>query len=142
MSERLTVTIPDGLYERLQKVKSHLNISSACAACIEHVVVIEELKKSDKNMDNALTRLRIEKKEFEKAFTIDAFKDGQNDALELSYEEFLEIEADSLSKSLMKWIDNRRILNIENLSGEKEELYIKGWKEGVLNIWNNLKTEL
>lgn len=89
MSIRLSITIPDELQERLQKVKDNLNVSKICTARIEQAVKIEEMKLIENpDFEKFTNRIREEIKidrEKEKEL---GFEHGLVDALELPYEEY------------------------------------------------------
>lgn len=44
MAQRITITIPDSLHDRLQAVKDQINVSVICQEAIMQAVGIEEIK--------------------------------------------------------------------------------------------------
>lgn len=141
MTERITITIPDDLYKRLQQVKNSLNVSRVCQQAIELIVSIEEIKiKEVPEMEKLIERLRLEKQQSVDAWEKDGVVDGRKDAVELSYEEFTHLEAShSLNDDLLEWLKDRRIQYLEN---PDLEAYLKGWLEGALSVWDDVKEKL
>ncbi|BAS57203.1 hypothetical protein NIES2135_34450 [Leptolyngbya boryana NIES-2135] len=137
MSERLTITVSDRLYQRLQAVKSNINVSQVCQQAIETAVTIEEIKlKEAPIMDKLVERLRIEKQESEGSWKQDGVVDGQEDAAELSYDEFRQLESDGLTEDLREWLNSRRVQYLEN---PDLPAYLEGWCEGALSVWQQVK---
>ena len=140
MAQRITVTLPDALHERLQRVKEALNVSQICQRAIEQVVEIEEIKlKEIPVMEKVIERLRLEKQQSEATLKQDAVLDGKEDAVELSYDEFLQLENDGISEDLLEWIQSKRIQYLEK---PDTEVYLEGWKEGALSFWEQIKEQL
>ncbi|MBW4523405.1 MAG: hypothetical protein KME16_27515 [Scytolyngbya sp. HA4215-MV1] len=140
VAQRITITIPDALHERLQRVKDSLNVSQICQREIERFVQIEEIKqKESPAMEKLLERLRIEKQQSDAAWKAEGVTDGKEDATDLSYDEFCQIETEGLSEDLLDWIRNKRIRYLENPT---EEAYLEGWKEGTLCVWKQVKEQL
>ncbi|MEH1779701.1 MAG: hypothetical protein V7L26_11410 [Nostoc sp.] len=44
MAQRITITLPDNLHERLQMFKESLNVSGVCQQAIDLAIQIEEIK--------------------------------------------------------------------------------------------------
>lgn len=62
MTKRITITIPKELHDRLQAVKSDLNVSRECQKALNLVVQVEEIRRSDlPPMEKVIARLKIEK---------------------------------------------------------------------------------
>ncbi|MBD2072404.1 hypothetical protein H6F86_00450 [Phormidium sp. FACHB-592] len=141
VAQRITVTISDSLHGRLQRVKDSLNVSRVCQEAIEYAVQIEETKlKEIPVVEKVLERLRLEKERSEAEWKQIGVKDGQEDAAELSYNEFRLLELDDeLSEETHEWIESKRIQYLEN---PDEDVYLEGWKEGVLSVWDQVKGRL
>ena len=141
MKERITVTISDSLYKRLQQVKNSLNVSGVCQQAIEIAVSIEEIKRKDiPNMEKLIERLQLEKQQDVESWKQTGVNDGKEDAMELSYEEFKNLEAsESISDELLEWIQSRRIEYLENVD---RDAYLKGWLEGALTVWDEVKQRI
>ena len=139
LAERLTISIPSDLYNRLQKVKADLNISKICQTAIESRVTFEEIYKQEKNQMQALIdKLRKEKEEIETNAHETGLKEGLEDAKELTYTEFKYIETNNaLSEDLTEWLQNHRMDEDTDITA-----YKKGWIEGVLQIWSDVKDKI
>jgi predicted CopG family antitoxin len=88
VAERITITLPNDLYERLQTVKDKLNVSGLCQTTIERAVTIEEIKLKDiAVMDKVVERLRLEKQEANQEWKETGLSHGLEDAQELSYDD-------------------------------------------------------
>jgi len=65
LSQRLTISVPDELYERLQAVKDSLNISQVCQVAIEKQVKLLEIKSmSTDTKEKLIQRLKNTRQEF------------------------------------------------------------------------------
>ena len=65
MAKTLSITVPENLYKRLQKVRDAINVSGASQDGILAVVEREELKGQEiPDADEVLERLRVEKLEW------------------------------------------------------------------------------
>jgi predicted transcriptional regulator len=138
--ERITITVPDGLYERLQAVKVKLNVSRVCQNAIEQAVIIEEIKTKDVPIkDKVIERLRLEKQVASKEWHETGFTEGIEDAQELSYEDFQALEKGEISEEVREWVKDKHFQYLEN---PDEDIYFKGWAEGVLHFWNEIKDQL
>ncbi|MEO0840695.1 MAG: hypothetical protein AAF063_17550 [Cyanobacteria bacterium J06643_5] len=140
MAQRITITIADELYKRLQKVKSGLNISGLCQEAIDTAVQIEELKTKGESMEALIERLRVEKKEDSQKWRIEGLEAGKVDALKLSYQEFRQIEQTKEIDGYL--LENLKISRLNWFSDVDEDIYLEGWVEGVLNVWENVQNEL
>jgi len=140
MSQRVTVTLSDELYQELQAIKAEINVSGVFQAAIEEVIRMKQIKtKNAPTKEKMIERLRMEKREANKIWKETGFADGVKDAEELSYEEFRAIEKNEVSEDIREWIENRHIQYLEN---PDEDLYIEGWIEGALSIWDEIKAEI
>lgn len=140
VAERITITLPDQLYERLQAVKGKLNVSGLCQQAIELAVTIEEIKIKDIPVkDKVIERLRLEKQVASREWRETGFTDGVEDAQELSYEDFRALEKDKVSEETREWVEDKRIQYLEN---PDEDIYWEGWVEGALHFWNEIKDKL
>lgn len=140
VAERITITLPDQLYERLQAVKGKLNVSGLCQQAIELAVTIEEIKRKDVPVkDKVIERLRLEKQVVSKEWHETGFLYGMEDAQELSYENFRALEKGEVPEEIREWVEDKRIQYLEN---PDEDIYWKGWVDGALHFWNEIKNQL
>ena len=141
VAERINITIPNTLSERLQIVKGQLNVSRICQEAIEKAVSAQEINIEDiPARDKLIKRLRMEKEESAKAWKETGFTDSQKDAQELSYDDFQMLEnKGEISEETREWVIENHFKYYENLN---EESYFEGWIEGALNLWNEIKDEV
>ena len=141
MAKRITVTISNETYERLQKVKASLNVSNLCQETIDVAVYIEELKAKEQNMTVLIERLKMEKKKASEAWKKEGFEAGQEDALEISYEDFKTLDSTKeITEDLLDWVTDKhfRWMN-QDFDGD---IYLEGWLEGVLSVWEKVKKNI
>jgi hypothetical protein len=119
MTQRITITIPDSLHDRLQAVKDRINVSGICQEAIMHAVGIEEIKGQDvPETEKLLARLQKEKEKYEVGWREQGLKDGREDAHKLHYVEFLEL--DRVLQEIWKnnpGIDEQKQTNYDALTG-------------------------
>lgn len=140
VAERITITLPGDMYKRLQVVKGNLNISGLCQGVIKQAIQIEEIKMKDVPVEEkVIERLRLEKQIAEREWKQTGFIHGQEDAKELSYEDFIVLSKQGISEKIRERVQHRRIQFLEN---PNEDIYLKGWVEGALHFWNTIKDEL
>lgn len=161
MSKRLTIAVPEALYERLQRVKHDLNISAVCQEALDMVVKNEELK-LEQSQDSLVERLRAEKQMLLKKVRQEGFELGIRSTSKLSYRDFQHFEnVCSLSASLdedvleylWNYLDSRGFPESARLhdddfghllevSPQSRILFAQGWIDGVLSVWNTIKKQV
>ena len=167
MAQRITVTIPDVLHERLKVVKDRINVSGVCQEAIMKAVETAEIKLQNMpDIKDLLSRLHKEKEEREvlrmereeEGKRTDAswkergIQDGIKDAEVLSLGDFEEIVRLPLKDPKFGWILRERI-RTKFLQGRLEDhkktykdfvarSYEDGWIEGVLEVWEQVKDKL
>lgn len=141
LAERITITIPNDLHERLQAVKDALNVSRVCQEGLEAAIRIEELKREKSpNMDTLIERLRIEKEQDVAEWKEQGIVKGKDDALNLSYNEFKNLETkQSIADNWTYWIEEDYF---EDMEAVDKDAFFQGWLEGVLSVWDEVKESL
>ena len=139
MAERITITIPNDLHERLQAVKDALNVSRVCQEGLEVAIRIEELKREKSpNMDTLIEKLRIEKEQDVAKWKEEGVIEGKKDALNLSYSEFKDLESkQSITDDLTDWIEENHFEYMEGFVDK--DVFLEGWLEGALSVWDEVK---
>lgn len=159
-AKQISVTIPDGLFERLQAVKDRFNVSGMCQEAIKNEVYRQELllKGTDK-LENVIERLKEEKQNFTMQFYNDGFEDGCNYARKLEYAALIEIATGNVyemhqSGVLEVWeTEVLKELWKDMLEEKTDELkvrknhfdldqYLSGWLDGVINFWHQIESKL
>ena len=143
VAERITITLPNDLYKRLQTVKDKLNVSRLCQTTIERAVTIEEIKLKDiAVMDKVVERLRLEKQEANQEWKETGLSHGLEDAQELSYEDFRAIEKGEFSDENRVWVLEKNFNYDIQHDSDEFEVYLEGWTEGVLHFWDEIKNRI
>ena len=138
--ERVNISIPDVLSERLRVVKGRINVSKICQETIEKAVSIEEINAKDiPARDKLIERLRMEREEAVKEWKEAGFADGQKDAEELSYDDFQRLEDEEISEETRDWV---REIHFDHYERLDEGLYFEGWIKGALDVWYEIKDQV
>ena len=164
MAQRLNISIPDKLNERIKDFKDVLNISKICQVAIESAVAREEARIVE-DIGATIIRIKKEKAEYFKVYRDEGFKDGKSNALSFTYDKFIKVIAaieekdykqsnseealyyfaDEVYKGKAECIgDNQLVLDTEivwviDLSYEAADEYSKGWIDGVIFVWDQVK---
>lgn len=168
MSERINISIPGDLHERLSHFKDRLNMSKICQEAISHAVRIEEIKeKGEENMESLVARLKEESMQYGREYIEKGFELGAKDAYGLSLDNFCEIQyfhegeyVGQLGGDLPTYKDmfdfaSEETKNVlDELSFESHEkwgletmlkpnrFFIHGWLNGVRHIWEKVRSEI
>jgi hypothetical protein len=153
VAQRILITIPDNLHERLQTVKENLNVSRICAKAIEQAVQVEEIKtRTDIPVqEKAILRLRLEKQEGAAHWKQQGFNKGVQDAAEeLTYGQIKYVAEDGIIPQEPNESSNLPLLTyygyvateLDSEPGFDEEAYEQGWIEGVTYFWEQVKDKI
>ncbi len=162
MSQRVTVAVPDALFERLQPVKHHFNISAVCQEALDMAITREELKVQVAQQDNFVDRLQAEKKVLLNTVRQEGFELGVRSSSKLSYKEFRHFErvaplAAALDEDVLEYLWS--FLDVKDYPQEARlhdsdfayllevdpgcrVVFAQGWLDGVLSIWQTLKAQV
>ncbi len=156
-AERITVTIPRTLYQRLQVVKESLNVSGICQEAIERAVNLEEIKmKALSTKEKVIERLRLERQKSEEDWFEHGKTDGLRVAENLSYDNFEELcdlyqHKDDLERADC-WVSLRQFPEdcqdwlkdqMDEYSPKpNEQSYLAGWIDGVTDFWDEIQGEI
>lgn len=89
MSSKVSITMSDELYSRLDRVRDKFNISEICREALEKEVKIEELAMNSGNDEAIIERLKLQKTKLEMDSRQDGRKDGIDHAKWMSYLQLL-----------------------------------------------------
>jgi len=163
MAQRVTVTIPDGLHERLKKVKDHLNVSRVCQEAIDYEVrLIEINSKEASGMEKLVDRLSLQAEQESKEWREQGVKDGQEGATNLDLADFrlfekleygdsgvmrIDLDNDFYSSSVFdyikeRWLEADYYRENGGPEGDSKEAYLEGWVEGALSVWAEIKVKI
>jgi predicted CopG family antitoxin len=162
MARKITISVPDELYEKMKSWKSHLNFSRvfqhAVSGMIQKKEELTSRIRSEIDLSSIIARLRKEKIDYE--FNITEW--GRKDAVEwcktANYRElqyalsWVPRQDPDRDAQLGDYFSHRFAEYKKRLTstGQKahdwlnvfSDKYIKGWKEGVESFWDEVKDKL
>lgn len=158
-SERITVTVPRDLFNRLQEVKDGINISRVCQEGLAMAVKLEEIKnmKGDDSMKALAEKLKVQKKASQKQDKEAGFEAGHERALEFDYEDFKIFE--NIAAALKGWRGDPFQLVasfidpdcFEEFFWDRDrnaefftdfDAYLEGFIGGVMEVWGRVKYKI
>jgi predicted CopG family antitoxin len=167
MTERITISVPDELGDRLKKLKGKLKISKICQKTLDKAAMLEEIKGSE-DLEALKKRIQKEREQLFEPYYNEGFKDGTKAAYSFSYKKFQDFlfnlnhddpgaavefsYHDETDKKICAIQSGELLLGeIKDHYGEGPEEYElsgaevsfnKGWEDGVEYIWNQVKEAL
>jgi len=144
MAKRITITVPIDLHNRLQLVKSNLNISKACQDELEFAVARSEFKQTAAQSQGAekrsafVQRLKLERDQGSINDRRLGLTDGITISTDLPYATLLLIESCTIEAGLLSKLPEK----ISKPLASASSAYKEGWREGVISVWNQLKVLL
>ena len=159
MSQRVTIAVPEALFERLQPVKHHFNISAVCQEALEMAITCEELKV---NQTDLVERLRVERKVLLNKVHQEGFELGIRSSSQLSYKDFNHFDrvrplAASLDEEVLDYLwtfldlkaypEQARLqdpdfTHLLEVDPQSRIVFAQGWLDGVLSVWQTIKGEV
>lgn len=157
----ITITIPSSLFERLEWVKDKMDVSDICKHAINAVVTIEEAKAvALSEIETTIARLKGEAK----AILTEWYQKGRTQGLKLApslsltefhhvlmwhEERYFGFEEDEEESELVHIFEIvpydsflTRAIDIESCPYYVTDSYVLGALDGVVEIWNSIKSEL
>ena len=157
MAQKITLSIPDMLHEKLTRWRSSFNFSKMFQeALTEAIQKKEELQKrfsDDFDMPDIVKRLRHEKKKWEDSHYKTGKEHGIRWARNAHYEDLLyvlyiedtySITSDDNYKTYFEELYEANDLGRYAAVGgaDHEQRFIDGWFEGVNSFWNEVKEQI
>lgn len=162
MSTRVTIAVPESLFERLQPVKHQINISAVCQEALDMAITNEELKLQSTEQNGLVERLRAEKKVLLNKIYQEGFELGIRSTSNLSYKDFqhfarvrplVESCDEDVLEYLWTFLDTRGYPqearthdpdfdHLLDISAQSRILFVQGWIEGVLSVWHTIKAQV
>lgn len=159
---KITISVPDDLYKKMQEWKSTLNFSKVFQNAMYEIIQKKEALKSkireDVDLESVVNRLKKEKNEHELNITEWGKKDGLEWCKTAHYRElqyalaWKSYENPHLDEELGDYFSHMLEKHMSCLmtTGKKaqyqlsdfSERYLKGWKEGVELFWNEVKDKI
>jgi hypothetical protein len=157
MAQKITLSIPDMLHEKLKEWRTSFNLSKMFQdAVTDAIQKKEEFQKrfsKDYNMSEIVKRLKQEKLIWEKQYYKLGKEEGLRWAKTAHYEDLLYVvQFDATYKLISdpKMIDyfdkiyqSTELAKTSSPSSiDNEQMFINGWHQGVLEFWNHVKEKL
>lgn len=142
MAKRVTISVSDDLYEKMQKWKDSLNFSGifqeAISSRIEKKEKYENFKqqtKEDLDMDKTIERLKKQKAESQKEFFEAGKKDGYEYAKNMDYDDFQYVLQYETTNELLD--RERNVFGYDPFKGDGffEEYLLGTFKDDELMGW-------
>jgi hypothetical protein len=162
MGQRVTIAVPDALFERLQPVKQNFNISAVCQEALEMAVLTQELKHQTAADLTLVERLRAEKAILLQKIQQDGFELGVRSSSKLSYKDFrhferirsvaVHLDEDAL-EHLWTFLDFKAypqqarlqdpdFAHLLEMDAQSRIVFAQGWIDGVLSVWETIKNQV
>jgi hypothetical protein len=158
MSQRINISVPDELYQKIQHFKERLNMSRICRGAIIHAIHIEEMRDQvDEDIEKLATVFREERKESNRGFFKEGFKDGMKDALRMDYERMSSVafaqedseevfeagaSEDSLEKRENAAFETATGIIVGYAEDDARYFYVEGWADGFSDVWRRVCEKL
>ena len=159
MAKKVTISVPDELYERMKEWRSSMNFSQVFQRSISSMIrkkeALQEKLHEDFDFSSVVERLRREKAEFEANFMEEGKRAGLAWCRTAHYRELQyalawnpgknplkdEHLGDYFSHMLKK---HSETFSITGRTAQKKfqrfiDTFLSGWKEGVEMFWNEVK---
>lgn len=157
----IELTVSQSFYDRLQQFEDRIGVFEICREALEKAILKEETKTKDtSNLDDLIKRLRIEKGIVEKQDKEIGFRDGRVRALKFCYLDFKVIER--ISEAIKRYSQGVRVEDVVNsvlndlnmdfiqifwaddgvLAFTNRESYLKGYIEGVIDLWTEVSEKI
>lgn len=157
MAKKVTVSIPDMLHEKMEKWRESFNLSKMFQdAVMEAIQKKEDFQRrirEDLDLHEIIERLRREKASSEEDFFDSGRRDGLLWARSAHYNDLIYAldwnDIDNAVKDEILggfFLEKSRNTTFPELHpgepGESFRVYVKGWKNGVEQFWNEIREKL
>jgi len=157
MAQKITLSIPDLLHEKLKEWRTSFNFSKMFQEAVTDAIQKkEEFQKrfsKDYNISEIIKRLKQEKLIWEKQYYTIGKEEGLRWAKTAHYEDLLyvlqfngtyELISDPKMKDYFdKIYQSTELAELSNSSSiDHEQMFIEGWFKGVFEFWNHVKEKL
>jgi hypothetical protein len=158
MSQRINISVPDDLYQKMQSFKDSLNVSKICQDAIRREIMLKELREETvSDIDKLAASFQKERKVYGHGFWEEGFKDGTKDAFKTDFQWMYTIwthrDAESDDKLFEMGASKETTEKVQNEEFETDlgffidfdhiaDLYYSGWVEGFLDVWGRVSKKL
>ena len=158
MTQKITLSIPDFLYEKLEEWRASFNLSKlfqeALAEAIHRKEEFQKRLSEDFDMAEIIKRLKMEKQNWEKKYYALGKAEGVQWAKIAHYSELLYVLR---AKDTYKLISDskmaeyfKKIYAATNLTKNRDSetpvddelMFMDGWFKGVFEFWNQIKEKI
>lgn len=150
MARKITLTVPDALYSKIDKWRTGFNLSrifqDAVAEAISKKEAFQERLTEEYSLPDIISRLKKEKAGWERSIKEQAEKAGSLWASRAHYEELL-TAVNSSSEQLFKLPQiqsqiTETVQLIGTLPDVPESTVQESWLKGVQNFWDSVRDKL
>jgi hypothetical protein len=159
MSQRINISVPDDLYQKIQTFKERLHVSRICQEALLRAIRIEEMRSQvDDDIEQLAIVFKEERKEYSQKFYEEGFRDGMKDAFKTDYEwmcqvayrrdappeEVFEIGAskDTDEKLANNAFETADMTDDGYLLDDAHDFYVEGWVAGFIDVWYRVCAKL
>jgi len=157
MARKVTVSIPDMLYEKMERWRRSFNLSKmfqeAVAEAIQKKEDFQKRIQEDLDLSEVIERLRQEKAQSEGDFQESGKHDGVLWAKSAGYDDIMYAlawdDVDGATTDAVvghyfrEKIDKSKLMKEEDGTiNEYARIYINGWKKGLEEFWDAVKDKL
>jgi predicted CopG family antitoxin len=161
MSQRINISVPDELYQKLQTFKERLSMSKICQEALGRAIRIEEMRSQvDEDIERLARVWAEERREGNREFFEEGFKDGMHDAFQMDYEGMCHlavIQDDPTEEVFERCASTAASEKVENSTfaaaahyrlitphaeDDAREFYIEGWVVGFFDVWHRVCAKL
>jgi len=157
MARKVTVSIPDMLYEKMERWRRSFNLSKmfqdAVAEAIQKKEDFQKRIQEDLDLGDVIDRLRREKAQSEGDFFDTGKQDGVSWAKSAGYDDIMyalswkDVERAPFDRVLgpffLEKIEASRLMDISSDAiNEYARIYIEGWKKGLEEFWEEIRNKL
>lgn len=143
---RLNITVPDELYQRVERWRDRLNLSRICQDAIARELdKLEQIPDEVRGMHEALNRLGQEKAKADRS----CFRKGVHDGLEWArgaeyslLKRWGELNDDGAIEEALRGPAAQSAKTHQNLDSGDTRPYADGWLAGVQQFWQRAKKSL
>jgi len=140
--QRVSISVPDDLHERLQALKGRFSVSGVCQEALERKLELLELQEQGgENMQAIVERLKKEKRQYDQKYESDGYEAGLCEAREMEYGTLVGL----VRHGLASWPDLLEDFLKEAGADDPEfnaDVYVTGWLKGVKAFWKEVRSKL
>lgn len=157
MAKKVTVSMPDMLYQKMERWRRSFNLSQmlqeAVAEAIQKKEDFQKRIQEDLDITEVVERLRREKAQSEGNFFDTGRRDGMAWAKSAGYDDIMyalswdDIDQGPSDKILgsyfLEKIESSKLMQLEGeMINEYTRIYLQGWKKGLNEFWEMISDKI